>query len=618
MAYNWIVKGSEKHEFHRIIFEYYFKPLELSKSNLKTIKKQTTNKNKKEYEELFELYKHDECLMKAFKYTNIPLIKYLITLPDKCKQNSKFCSEVILSKVCTCSKCQRNNFDSISFQKDPFLFMAADFGNKEIVEFLCSEEKLDLNHIDKHNENILYYTTHLSDLTFIKWLINDKKVDYNITTSNKSNLLFKACISDNLNLVKYLIDELKFDIDYQNNFKQTCLYHCCHCKTTRVFDYLVETYSIDFKNLRDNYNITIMQNSRTVPFLEHMIKKYDYDIDHIDEINKNNILFYACSFENVDLIDYILKNSSSSLYEIDKQNNYILYVTLIILETYELSSKLIKKYKIDVNHQNIKGHNILFSAISKSNFKTAKWIIQNTDINLFHKEKKNYDIINDLIHYFDHEDEYDDFKDLMKYIFEKTDFKYHDKYLFDICCDKSSPNINIMILKFMIQTFKSNIRYTDNKGQDILIRAIKFDIDIEFIKYLITLKGVDVFLKDKEGKDAFYYAYQHKDFAEITYNIYNHKNNTLMSLIPKHLQLKKMYGDLLKTKHELETKPPVVKNTLHDSGNDLSFDSFNITEQDKISMFDDLLTYTTNLKLQVLTLGREPVECKNKKIDELV
>lgn len=617
MAYNWIVKGSEKNEFQRVLFEHYFSPLKLNKTNLKIIKKQSQNENKKEYEELFELYKNDKCLPTAFKYSNNSLIKYLITLIDKSTDEpSKFCSHVMLAKVCTCSNCKRDNLDCMTYKRDPFLFMAADYANQEIINWLTSELKVDINYTDDHHENILFYSTHFKDITFIKWLINDKKINYKILNTNKSNLLFKACISDNLNLVKYLIDELEFDINYENKLKQTCLYYCCYSKTTEVFDYLVQKYSIDFKNLRDSFNITIMQNSRTIQFLEHLIKNYDYDIDHIDKINKNNLLFYATSFENIDLIDYIFKNSSSSIYEVDKHANSILYISLIILEAYELSSTLIKKYKIDVNHINEKGHNILFSAISKSKFQTAKWIIKNTNIDLFHKQKEGYDIMNDLIHYFDHEEDFEDFKDLMKYIFTNTNFKYNHKYIFDICCDKSSHQINIMILNFMIKAFKSNIRYTDKKGQDILIRAITFDMDIEFIKYLITFKGVDVFLKDKDGKDAFYYAYNHKNFSEITYNIYTHKNNTLMSLIPKHLQLKQMYSDLIREKHELEKKQKT--NTLNDSGTDLNFDVVKITDQDKINMFDDLLTYTTNLKLQVLTAGKEPIECKNQTLSELV
>lgn len=617
MSYIWIPKSNEKHDFQCVLFEYYFKPLTLSKSNLKIIKKQTKNKNKKEYEELFDLYKQDKCLVNAFKYTNIPLIKYLITLPEKCIQDTKFCSEVILSNTCTCSKCKRNNLDSISFQKEPFIFMAANFGNQEIVEWLCCEEKIDINYVDQHNENILFYAAHLKDLKFIKWLINDKKVNYKILNSNNSNLLFKACTLDNLNLVKYLIDELEFDIYYQNNTKQTCLYNCCFSNTTQVFDYLVEKYSIDFKNFRDKYDVTIMQNSRTVPFLEHMIKNYDYDIDEIDDVNHNNLLFYAVSFEIIELIDYILKNSSSSIYQIDKQNNSLLYMPLIMFEDYKLSSKLINRYKINVNYKNNKGHNILFSAISKSKFKTAAWIIKNTKVDLFQKESKGYNIMNDLIHYFDNEDDFSDFKYLMKYIFEETDFKYDDKYLFDICSDKSSPKINIMILNFMIETFKSNIKYIDKRGQDLLIRAVDFNMDIEFIKYLINLNGINLYLKDKDGKDAFYYAYKHKKGSDLTYYIYEKKNINLINFVSKYKQLKEMYAELLRTKHHVQTKP-VIKDKLNDSGNDMSFDALKITNQDKINMFDDLLTYTTSLKLQVLTSGKEPIECKNKQIDELV
>ena len=95
------------------------------------------------------------------------------------------------------------------------------------------------------------------------------------------------------------------------------------------------------------------------------------------------------------------------------------------------------------------------------------------------------------------------------------------------------------------------------------------------------------------------------------------KNINLINFVSKYKQLKEMYAELLRTKHHVQTKP-VIKDKLNDSGNDMSFDALKITNQDKINMFDDLLTYTTSLKLQVLTSGKEPIECKNKQIDELV
>ena len=496
--------------------------------------------------------------------------------------------------------------------------MAADYGNQEITDWLCSEYGLDINYVDEHNQNLLFYAADLKDLKYIKWLINDKKAEYNyITTKVNDNLLFQACMFDNLDLVKYLLDELKFDIKYKNLMGQICIFSCCHSKSTKVLDYLIDKYSFDIKNIKDKYNLTIMHNSRNKLFLDHIIKKYKFDINYFEvsddsnELKQYHIIFYAISYENKSLIDYILNNSCASIYKIDQEYKSILFLSIIILNKYKFSKFLIKKYDIDVNYQNKKGQNILFSAISHSNFKAAKWIIENTKINIYKKDKDGYDIINDLIHYFDNNDDFEDFKELMIFIFKNTKFKFKDKYLFDICTDKTSPEINIMILKFLLETFKPNIKYVDKHGCNLLITAISFNIDVVFIKYLIDLNKLNILQVDNKGKDAFKYASNHEKSTDILCYLYYKTNELLNVLSIQYKHLKLIYTNLLRSK-------PVVKDPLNDSGTDITFDTIKITDQDKINMFDDLLAHTTNLKLQILTLDREPVECKNTNINNLI
>lgn len=617
MAYNWNNKSSEKHEFQKVLFEYYFSPLKLTKSNLKTIKKQK-DKNKENYEKLFDLYHHDDCLPTAFKVNNNVLVKYLMDIPEKYKNNTEYSSNIMMTKVCNCSRC-KGNMGCLSKNIHPFLFMAADYGNREIVEWLITDKKLDIHYIDENDENILFYSAHLKDLTFIKWLIEEKKINYNhVTKKNKKNLLHNACYFDNLELVIYLLDELKFDINSKNYMGQTCIYYCCHSKTTRALDYLTSRFSYDLKSITDNFDLTIMHNSRNEVFLEHIIKHYNFNINDYNPKKQNHLIFYAASFQNTNLIDYILKNSDITLYNVDKYQNSILYHSVVLQHNFKFSKNLIEKYKLNVNYQNSKGHNILFSAISNYNYSAAKWIILNTDIDVFQKEKKGYDIINDLIHYFDEDSDqyFDEFKDFMKFIFKNTKLKFEPKYMFDICSDKHDPNVNIKILKFILETFKPDINYIDKYGENLLIKAISFKIDVDFIKYLINLNLIDLYHKDKKGKDAFYHCYQHEHGSDITYLIHHKKNYAHFKMLEQLQLVKTKYGNLLRSKQEIEQYSP--KNVLEDSGTDFSFDEFNLTNQDKINLFDDLLAYTTRLKLQVLTLDQEPMPCKSEQINKLV
>ena len=160
------------------------------------------------------------------------------------------------------------------------------------------------------------------------------------------------------------------------------------------------------------------------------------------------------------------------------------------------------------------------------------------------------------------------------------------------------------------------MNYFNSRGENLLILAILFKMDIEFIKYIINLDLIDLFHSDNENRDAFYHCYSHEKGSDIIYLIHVKQNEIYIKNNKKLQQVKNMYAGLLRTKQEI--KKMNSSNVLEDSGNDLSFDQFNITNQDKISMFDDLLAYTTSLKLQVLTMGGEPIPCKSESVDCLI
>ena len=618
MAYNWTNKGSEKHDYQKVLFEYYFEPLKLNKNNLRTIKKQR-DKNKEDYEELFNLYQNDDCLPMAFKKKNNVFIKYLMTLAERNKKDpNKIQSAIVMSKVCKCGHC-KSDIDCLKLNMEPFIFIAADFANKEILDWLTTEKGIDVNYVDDHDENVLYYSSHLTNLEFIKWLIHEKKVNYtHISSKFRNNLLFKACSFDNLNLVKYLLDELSFDFNYTNRLGQLCIFHCCYAKTFKVLDYLTERFSLDLPNIKDNYDLTIMHNSRSILFLDYVIKKYKFDINQFNPEKQHHLIFYAVSFESTELIDYVIENSNITLYNVDKSKNSILYLSAVILNKYKFTKYLIKKYNIDVNYKNIKGRNILTTAIKNYNYNTSRWIIENTDIDIYQKNKDGYNLISDVIHYFDDEDDdcFRDFKDFIIYLFKFSKFKFKPSYMFDICSDKETPEINIKILDFIINTFKPNMNYFNRRGENLLIIAILFKMDIKFIKYIINLDLINLFHTDNEDKDAFYHCYSHEQGSDIIYLIHVKQNATYIKSNKQLEKIKEMYASLLRTKQEIENMKS--SNILEDSGTDLSFEQFNITDQDKINMFDDLLAYTTSLKLQVLTMGGEPISCKNESVDSLI
>ena len=166
MAFNWTNKGSDKHNFQKVLFESSFQ-LELCKNNLKTIKKQS-HENKVKYQELFNLYHHDDCFLKAFEYKNNAFIKYLINLPDNLLKNKdKLSSQLMFKKICKCGKCEDECFNPLNWKKDHFIFMAAEYGNQEIIEWLITEKGISLDILNKYQENILYYAACNMDLTLI-------------------------------------------------------------------------------------------------------------------------------------------------------------------------------------------------------------------------------------------------------------------------------------------------------------------------------------------------------------------------------------------------------------------------------------------------------------------
>lgn len=630
MAYHEANKGSEKYEFQKVLFEHYFS-CSLSKSNLNNIRKQK-HKNKSEYEELYSYYQQAECLPKGFEYGNDDFVKYMIDFSEKKLNNpTKYSSQMLLSKVCKCESCGIDCENSSRWKVESFILMAAEYGSKNIIEWLISEKKIKIDYIDNHGQNILFYASKYKDSKFMSWLIDDMKVDVNLIDKYGNNILSEACVNDNLEIVKYLIDEKGFDVDKLNKYQQSCIYSCCHAKTNNVFDYLVSKYSIDIHNITDKYGLSVMHNSRRTTFLNHLIKNYKFDIESTNSHNEKNIMFYATSFKNLGIIDYVIKNSSFTIYNIDEEQNSILYISLVLLKDFEFSQHLIKRYKFDINYKNIEGKNILFSAISDGDYETVQWIITNTKIDITALNGDRYDIISDLIYYLnvstqkydskskvkidktedeinlDIIDQIEKFKKLINFIFKNNYLKFKNKYILDICCDKSHPEINIMILEFFLKYYDADINYTDRDDKNILMRSISFNMNTTFICYIVCKTKINIFHIDSKKCDAYKYTYKHKENGIIMHRINEKKNN-------EYFKLKQLYEDTIRNSL---TKVEPEKSKLTDSGCDLNFDQVQLNDEDKINLFDELLAHATDLKFQVLTSGKEPVESKNAVINEL-
>ena len=118
-------------------------------------------------------------------------------------------------------------------------------GNKEVVEYLIEEKKVDITQTNTKSQTALHYAAANGHLEVVKYLIEEKGAFVNQLDSFNRNSLYMAAEKGSLEVVKYLIDEKGADTNQADLAEMQPLYRAAENHHKDVVTYLIEKKGVD-------------------------------------------------------------------------------------------------------------------------------------------------------------------------------------------------------------------------------------------------------------------------------------------------------------------------------------------------------------------------------------
>jgi ankyrin repeat protein len=122
--------------------------------------------------------------------------------------------------------------------KAPPIFLAAANKHLDMVKYLVSKGA-NVTLVDKEDDNILYMSARIGDLTVPKYLLDEKKIPFNVDWRDNSGetVLHRAVKHNQLDFVKYWVEKKKPDADMYENLD---VYIATELGNLDMVKYLVE------------------------------------------------------------------------------------------------------------------------------------------------------------------------------------------------------------------------------------------------------------------------------------------------------------------------------------------------------------------------------------------
>lgn len=216
--------------------------------------------------------------------------------------------------------------------------------------------------------------SNLNNLKIVKLLIKNG-ANINSKDTSNNNALHFACIQNNFKIAKLLIDN-NIDVNKKNNFLETPLIIACNNNNFKIAALLIKknadiyvrdknNFSLIYNSLKNNNNLItkiLLKNinifddnnlnylpifcstNNNLSILKLIIENCDLDINFRDD-KGNSALFYACIYNNLDIVEYLLKfklnlniknNDNKTILDIACENNNKKLIKLLLKKNIQI------------------------------------------------------------------------------------------------------------------------------------------------------------------------------------------------------------------------------------------------------------------------------------------
>ena len=223
------------------------------------------------------------------------------------------------------------------FQGRTILHRPCEKNHLEVVKFLVTEIKCDLEAEDKYNNRPLHIACALSgSVELVSYLIKVACCNINARGFQGHTILHWACVKNHLEVVKFLVTEIKCDLEADGEYNNRPLHiACAFSGSVELVSYLIKVAGCDI-NARGSQGHTILHKACVKNHLEvvkFLVTEIKCDLEAEDE-ESNRPLHIACAFSgSVELVSYLIKvagcdikakgkNGKTCLHYTCERNNY--------------------------------------------------------------------------------------------------------------------------------------------------------------------------------------------------------------------------------------------------------------------------------------------------------
>ena len=413
---------------------------------------------------------------------------------------------IINSNIDMVKKFIDNGFDiNYMIHNNTLLMYAFEYSNIDMIKLLLSYPSININTIDNNGNTALLYAIINNNIEVVKQLLLYPSINVNIINNENNTVLILACINDNVRMVILLLSYIKPNlINYVNKNSMNAVLIASYNKNYTIMNLLLSngatfnlnTFNNELQILYENIVITAVEDDNMdliklfldngldnntlvknitlflYAVVENSIKiinlllSYPNIISNISIINSNGntALIYAINNEYLDVIKLLFLKGAILILKEEDTPQYKLYInTLNSILPY------IIKYNIDILKILI-AHGIyykntlfMFSMVYNYDLENIEIIINNTDIKNINNLELQYVCKNNLVYILNI---------LIKKNIDINQIIDSDNDYTIIMYSILHSNDNFI---YLLLANNANIYYTNKYDKSVLTMAIEYD-----------------------------------------------------------------------------------------------------------------------------------------------
>ena len=429
-------------------------------------------------------------------------------LHTACKRNQLEVVKFLTSKA----ECNR---EACTKHGDRPLHLACIFSRSvELVCHLIKEAGYTINAKGFDDYTCLHIACEKSELNIVKFLTSEQKCDLEAENKYGNRPLHIACAySNNVDLVRHLVEVAGCDISANTQNGYTILHLACAHNQLEIAKFLISKYNHELVDRHGNQPLHIACNiSHSVELVTYLVEEVHCDINAKGQ-NDCTALHIACKWNDLQIVKFLTSKPDCDREIEDKYGQKPLYIACTQSNNIDLVKYLVDEAGCNINAKGLNGYTALHAACYCKNLNIVKFLTLKSCCN-----KELEDKCGKRPLYIACESSGN--LELVRYLVEVAGCNINSKGPNDytplhIACEKN----RLDVVKFLTSKPGCNCEVEDKHNNRPLHLACEYSGNIDMVKHLIEEAGCDVTSKGRNDYTSLHIACRTGQFEIVEFLI---------------------------------------------------------------------------------------------------